>query len=180
MIDKTKPMNADEDLYENDDEDAQKDKFLTFAVGREDYGIEIRQVTEIIGIQKITDVPDMPGYIKGVINLRGKVIPVMDVRLRFRMAERAYDDRTCIIVVNVNDIAVGLVVDTVKEVADIPAQQIELPPSMGDANGHDLFVQGLGKVGAEVKILLNIERLVRGKSSQPLGGAYGFEQAVNA
>jgi purine-binding chemotaxis protein CheW len=180
MIDKTNLVSTDDDLYDSEDEDAQKDKFLTFAVGSEDYGIEIRQVTEIIGIQKITDVPDMPGFVKGVINLRGKVIPVMDVRLRFKMSERAYDDRTCIIVVNVNNTTVGLVVDTVKEVANIPQGQIELPPSMGDNTGHELFVQGLGKVGDEVKILLNIEHLVSARGAQPLYRAQNFAQAANA
>jgi len=149
-----------DDFLDEDDEDTQKDKYLTFTVGKEDYGIEIYFVTEIIGIQKITDVPDMPAYVKGVINLRGKVIPVMDVRLRFRMSERAYDDRTCIIVVNVNSTTVGLVVDTVKEVADIPPNQIELPPEVADATSQH-YIKGLGKIGDDVKILLDVEKLVR-------------------
>jgi purine-binding chemotaxis protein CheW len=146
-------------LIDEDDEDTQKDKYLTFAVGSVDYGIEICHVTEIIGIQKITEIPDMPGHIKGVINLRGKVIPVMDVRLRFSLAERAYDDRTCIIVVKVNGAALGLVVDTVKEVADIPAHQIEAPPDVSEGN-RQMFIKGLGKMGNEVKILLDGEKLV--------------------
>src|SRR5689334_21386438 len=87
---------------ESQDEDTQKDKFLTFHLGDEDYGIEIRHVTEIIGIQKITVIPEMPAYIKGVINLRGKIIPVMDVRLRFKLDARAYDERTCVVVVNID------------------------------------------------------------------------------
>ena len=149
-----------EDLLDEDEEDTQRDKYLTFAVGREDYGIAICHVTEIIGIQKITEVPDMPEHVKGVINLRGKVIPVMDVRLRFRMEQRDYDDRTCIVVVDVNNAAIGLVVDTVKEVADIPANQIEPPPDVSDGN-RQLFIQGLGKVGDEVKILLDVGKLVR-------------------
>lgn len=155
---KEKPKYED-DLLDEDDEDTQKDKYLTFAVGSEDYGIDICHVTEIIGIQKITDVPDMPAYIKGVINLRGKVIPVMDVRLRFRMDKRGYDDRTCIVVVNVRGTAVGLVVDTVKEVADIPEKQIESPPDVSEGN-RQLFIKGLGKIGEEVKILLDVNRLV--------------------
>jgi purine-binding chemotaxis protein CheW len=152
--------NINDDLYDEDDEDTQKDKYLTFTVGSEDYGIEIVHVTEIIGIQKITDMPDMPDYIKGVINLRGKVIPVMDVRLRFRMPEREYDDRTCIVVVNVNGTPVGLVVDTVKEVADIPENQIELPPEVAQS-GTQRYIKGLGKMGEAVKILLDVEKLVR-------------------
>ncbi len=150
----------EDDFYDEEDEDTQKDKFLTFTVGKEEYGIEIRFVTEIIGIQKITDVPDMPGYIKGVINLRGKVIPVMDVRLRFRMSEREYDDRTCTVVVNVNGASVGLVVDTVREVADILEDQIELPPEVAESSTQG-YIKGLGKTGDEVKIILDVEKLVR-------------------
>jgi purine-binding chemotaxis protein CheW len=150
----------EDDFYDDDDEDTQKDKYLTFTVGKEDYGIEIYHVTEIIGIQKITDVPDLPGYIKGVINLRGKVIPVMDVRLRFKMPEREYDDRTCIVVVSMGGTAVGLVVDTVKEVADIPDSQIELPPEVSQSSSQH-YIKGLGKAGDDVKILLDVDRLVR-------------------
>jgi purine-binding chemotaxis protein CheW len=141
------------------EEDTQKGKFLTFHLAKEDYGIEIRHVTEIIGIQKITEVPDMPDYVRGVINLRGKVIPVMDVRTRFRMPPRDYDERTCIVVVNVNDKAVGLVVDQVNEVADIPETQIEPPPSTRQGNGSR-FIQGIGKIDAEVKILLEVGTLL--------------------
>jgi purine-binding chemotaxis protein CheW len=148
------------ELFDEDDEDTQKDKYLTFTVGNEDYGIEIAHVTEIIGTQKITDVPDMPIYIKGVINLRGKVIPVMDVRLRFKMPEREYDDRTCIIVVNVGGTPIGLVVDTVKEVADIPENQIEPPPDFSKSTSQR-YIMGLGKMGDAVKILLDVQKLVR-------------------
>jgi len=160
MAQQTGRERIEDDFYDDDDEDTQKGKYLTFTVGREDYGIEICHVTEIIGIQKITDVPDLPGYIKGVINLRGKVIPVMDVRLRFRMPEREYDDRTCIVVVNMGGTAVGLVVDTVREVADIPESQIELPPEVSQSSSQR-YIRGLGKIGDEVKILLDVERLVR-------------------
>ena len=149
----------DDDFYD-DDEDTQKDKYLTFTVGREEYGIEICEVTEIIGVQKITDVPDMPAYIKGVINLRGKVVPVMDVRVRFRMPEREYDERTCIVVVSVTGMAVGLVVDTVREVVNIPESNIEMPPEMAEVSTQR-YIKGLGKIGDDVKILLDVERLVR-------------------
>jgi len=163
----------EDDFYDDDDEDTQKDKYLTFTVGKEDYGIEISHVTEIIGIQKITDVPDMPAYIKGVINLRGKVIPVMDVRLRFRMPEREYDDRTCTVVVNVNGTPVGLVVDTVKEVVDIPENQIELPPEVAESSTQR-YIKGLGKIGEEVKILLDVERLVRNEDMAAMQSAAGY------
>lgn len=149
----------DEDSLDGDEEDTQKDKFLTFRVGDEDYGIEIRYVTEIIGIQKITAVPDMPDFIKGVINLRGKVIPVLDMRRRFVLEDRDYDERTCIVVVNVAEAAVGLVVDTVNEVANIPEEQIEPAPEINKA-GNNVMIQGLGKVGEEVKILLDVNCLL--------------------
>ncbi len=152
----------DADLVEDDDEDeedTQEDKFLTFIIGKEDYGIEIRYVTEIIGIQSITEVPDMPPHVKGVINLRGKVIPVMDVRLRFGVEERPYDDRTCIIVININEQPVGLIVDRVLEVLDIPESEIEPPPKMKKGKSNR-FIQGMGKVGDQVKILLNANRLL--------------------
>ncbi len=151
---------AEENLDDDEeDEDTQKDKFLTFTVGKEDYGLEIYHVTEIIGIQKITEVPDMPDYVKGVINLRGKVIPVMDVRKRFKFDEREYDDRTCIVVVHINDTSLGLVVDTVKEVSDIPEKDIQPPPEIAEGN-RQFFIRGLGKVEEEVKILLDAEKLL--------------------
>ena len=147
------------DDYDEDDEDTQKDKFLTFQVGTEEFGISIRHVTEIIGLQKITDVPDMPGFIKGVINLRGKVIPVMDVRSRFKLESREYDDRTCIVVVNIKDKSVGLVVDRVSEVSDIPESQIEPPAQIGSGTASR-YIQGMGKIGEEVKILLDVDKLL--------------------
>ncbi|MEW6192915.1 MAG: chemotaxis protein CheW [Bacillota bacterium] len=153
--------NLDTDLFLEDDEgeDTQEGKFLTFVLGGEEYGIEIRHVTEIIGIQSITEVPDMPAHVKGVINLRGKVVPVMDVRLRFGMPERPYDDRTCIVVINIDGQAVGLVVDRVSEVLDIPKDDIEPPPAVRKGEGSR-FIKGMGKVGEEVKILLDAKRLL--------------------
>ena len=179
MRDQRAQERIEDDFYDDDDEDTQKDKYLTFTVGKEDYGIEISHVTEIIGIQKITDVPDMPACVKGVINLRGKVIPVMDVRLRFGMPEREYDDRTCIVVVNVNGSAVGLVVDTVREVAGIPADQIELPPEVAES-GTQRYIKGLGKTGEDVKILLDVESLVRKEHMDPVTSHAEFSQTPGA
>jgi len=150
------PYEMDDDLY--DDEDTQKDKYLTFHIGTEDYGISIAYVTEIIGIQSITEIPEMPDFIKGVINLRGKVIPVMDVRIRFKMPPREYDERTCIIVVEIDGTSVGMVVDTVNEVANIPEDQVESPPKSRRKGGS--FIQGLGKIDKEVKILLDINKIL--------------------
>jgi len=166
----------EDDFLDEDEEDTQKDKFLTFRVGHEDYGIEIRHVTEIIGIQKITAVPDMPEFVKGVINLRGKVIPVLDMRRRFSLEDRDYDERTCIVVVNVAEAAVGLVVDTVNEVVDIPEERIEPAPEI-NKGGNNLMIQGLGKVGEEVKILLDVNKLLNGQTPEPPAGA---EQAAVA
>ncbi len=154
-------MSAEETLDAEvlEEEDTQEGKYLTWALGDEEYGIEIRNVTEIIGIQKITDLPDVPQYVKGVINLRGKVIPVLDVRLRFGLPEREYDKRTCIVVVNIKDTSVGLIVDQVSEVLDIPAGDIELPSKV-DQGAASRYIQGLGKVDEEVKNLLDIRRLL--------------------
>lgn len=141
-------------------------KYLTFVLGDVFYGIDIQYVREIIGMQDITVVPDVPAFIKGVINLRGKVIPVMDVRTRFNMGARSYDDRTCIIVIHVDDWLVGLVVDTVSEVLDIPAADIEPPPeAFGFGQRTDHFIAGMGKVGDEVRMLIDAEKLLGRKSA---------------
>jgi purine-binding chemotaxis protein CheW len=153
----SQPDYLDDDLF--DDEDTQKDKYLTFHLANEDFGIEIRFVTEIIGIQSITQIPEMPDFIKGVINLRGKVIPVMDVRARFRLSHREYDERTCIIVVDISNTIVGLVVDEVREVMSITESEVEPPPKAAGKKGSQ-FIQGLGKVGNEVKIILNVSQLL--------------------
>lgn len=147
------------DLLEMEEEDTQEGKYLTFSLGNEEYGIEIRNVTEIIGIQNITELPDVPHFVKGVINLRGKVIPVIDIRLRFNLEERAYDERTCIIVVNIKEIFVGLIVDSVSEVMDIPAGNIEPPSKIAQGAGSN-YIQGLGKVDDDVKILLDAQQLL--------------------
>jgi purine-binding chemotaxis protein CheW len=156
-----------DDLY--DDEDTQKDKYLTFRIGTEDYGIAIANVTEIIGIQSITEIPEMPDYIKGVINLRGKVIPIMDVRSRFKMQAREYDERTCIVVVDIDSTSVGLVVDTVNEVTDIPEDQVEPPPKSKREGGN--YIHGIGKVGDEVKILLDINKILYEEELKTISGA---------
>ncbi|MFQ5649175.1 MAG: chemotaxis protein CheW [bacterium] len=155
------------EAVEDVQEDTQEGKFLTFALGNEEYGIEIRNVTEIIGIQKITDLPDTPHFVKGVINLRGKVIPVIDVRLRFGLEELEYNDRTCIIVVNIRNMTVGLIVDTVSEVMDISERDVEAPPKVNTTAGAR-YIQGLGKVGDDVKILLDTHKLLFGEELDQL------------
>lgn len=134
-------------------------KFLTFQLKDEEYGLEILKVREIIGVMDITTVPRTPDYVKGVINLRGKVIPVIDLRLKFGLNGADYGRRTCIIVVNVNEMEMGIVVDTVSEVMDIGAENIEATPSFGTTLNTD-YILGMGKVGGRVKILLDIDRVL--------------------
>ncbi len=151
----------DPTLYDEDDDfDAQADKYLLFRISKEIYGIDIKHVKEIIELQKITEVPEVPEYIIGVINLRGKIIPAMDMRLRFRMEERKYDSRTCIIIVNVNNKAIGLVVDTVAEVQDIPLENIEPAPNFKSSNVNERFISGLAKSEDDVQIILDVEKIV--------------------
>ncbi|MBU3175803.1 chemotaxis protein CheW [Clostridium estertheticum] len=147
-----------EEIMETAD-DTQKGKFLTFSVGKESYGIEIKFVTEIIGIQEITEVPELPDYVKGIINLRGKIIPVIDVRLRFRKEPKDYNDRTCIVVINIKETTVGLIVDNVAEVINIDDSNIVPPPQM-KTGFHNRYVRGIGKVGNEVKLLLDCDKLL--------------------
>jgi len=141
------------------EEDTQKGRFLTFLIGKETYGIEIRFVTEIIGIQAITEMPEMPVYVKGIINLRGKIIPVMDVRLRFGKQPRAYDDRTCVMVIGFDGASIGFIVDSVSEVLTIPEQDIAELPSMntGVKNG---YIKNIGKAGAGVVLIIDCEKLI--------------------
>jgi purine-binding chemotaxis protein CheW len=140
-------------------EDTQKGKFLTFIIGQEVYGIEISYVTEIIGIQPITEVPEVPEYVKGIINLRGKIIPVIDVRLKFRKPAIEYNDRTCIVVVDIKEFSVGLIVDKVAEVLDIPDEGI-VPPPAAQTGFHNRYIKGIGKIGNDVKLLLECEKLL--------------------
>ena len=149
----------DDDLYDEDGEDTQKDRYFTFRVGEEEYGIEIMHVLEVVGLQKITEVPDMPDFVKGVINLRGQVIPIMDVRTRFGMETVEYDDRTCVLVVNMQEQQIGLIVDKVSDVLDIPESQVQPPPKVTNRPGSR-YISGLGKVNEEVKILLDVQKLL--------------------
>ena len=132
---------------------------ITFTLGAEQFAIPIDPVQEIIRLVALTKLPRLPEVFEGVINLRGRVIPVMDVRVRFGMEPRAFDDRTCIVVVNLAETAVGLIVDTVNEVLNIPASEISPPPRIKKGEGSR-FVRGMGKVGEAVKILLDLNKLL--------------------
>ncbi len=151
------------------EEDTQKGKYLTFALGKEIYGIEISFVTEIIGLQPITEVPEVPNYVKGIINLRGKIIPVIDVRLKFRKNELEYNDRTCIIVIDIQRISIGLIVDNVAEVLAIPEDGI-VPPPDSKTGFHNHYIKGIGKVGNDVKLLLECEKLFSDDAVETLEG----------
>ncbi len=161
MTENKSPQNVelDNELYDEDDEDTMLGRYLTFQVANEQYGIPIRHVTEIIGMQSITEVPELPDYVRGVINLRGQVIPVIDVRMRFGIGTREYDDRTCIVVVDLDGTQVGLIVDRVAEVLDIPDDDVAPPPTVHKGEAHR-FVSGMGKVGDDVKILLDVGRML--------------------
>lgn len=133
-------------------------KYLTFRLGKEEFGIQILRVRELIGMLEITRVPQAQDYVEGVINLRGKVIPVINLRAKFGLPRADYTEQTCIIVVDVG-VMMGLIVDTVEEVHDIPSAEVEAPPEVGD--GADAsFILGMGKVGNQVKILLDIEGIL--------------------
>jgi purine-binding chemotaxis protein CheW len=138
-------------------------KYLTFILNKEEYGIALLKVKEIIGMMPITSVPQTPEFVKGVINLRGKVIPVTDLRLRFAMREIDYTDRTCIIVVEIqgqeSTIQVGIVVDAVSEVMNIKAEEIEPTPSFGTKVDTD-YILGMANLDGQVKILLDIDQVL--------------------
>lgn len=137
-------------------------KYLTFSLAGEEYGIVILKVKEIIGMMPITSVPKTPPFVKGVINLRGKVIPVADLRLKFDMEEMAYAERTCIIVVEIKEglgnVLMGIVVDSVSEVLTIKNGEIEDTPAFGTEMDTD-YILGMAKTGEGVKILLDIDKV---------------------
>jgi len=151
-------------------------KYLTFALGSEQYGLEILKVREIIGYMEITAVPRTPEYVKGVINLRGQVIPVIDLRTKFGMEPTQLTDQTCIIVVEITQdgkrFNTGIIVDRVEEVLDIAAEDIEPAPAFGSAVDTS-FILGMGKVGESVKILLDIDRVLGADGAVGLSGFGG-------
>ena len=154
--------------------DSRTGKYLTFLLGREEFAIQVLKVREIMGIQDITAVPQTPSYIKGVINLRGKVIPVVDLRLKFCLPEAEYTQRTCIIVVQVQSAGVtlhtGIIVDAVSEVLNLSGGDIEDTPDFGDGGSSAAsYLLGMAKVKGKVKILLDIDRVLSAHEVQGLG-----------
>ena len=142
----------------------QRNKYVTFKSGNEYFGLKIEYVNEIIVYQEITEIPESDDYIKGLINLRGKIIPVIDVRIRFKQEPMEYTDRTCIIIVNVNDIVVGLIVEKIAEVVEIKEEDILPPPSIvigGEEKVQNKYVYAIGKVGDSVKLLVDPDRILK-------------------
>ncbi|NLX13061.1 MAG: purine-binding chemotaxis protein CheW [Phycisphaerales bacterium] len=143
---------------ESSDTESIAGKYLTFMLDEEEYGVEILKIREIIGIMDITRVPQTQNFVQGVINLRGKVIPLVDLRAKFGLSRQEYNDQTCIIVVDVGTM-MGIIVDTVSEVHDFLEEDIEPPPSLGSCVDTS-FIRGMGKTRDGVKILLDIARVL--------------------
>ena len=146
--------------FEDHATDLIKDQYLTFKIEDEDYGVEIARVKEIIKMRTIRKVPEMPMFIEGIINLRGDLIGVLDVRKRFGMVPKEYDEETCIIVIVHEDYGtLGMIVDAVQETATIPEGKISTPPS-AKLNFSNQFIRNIGRVGDDVKLLLDLDRFL--------------------
>ena len=139
--------------------DVDSNMYLTFSIGNESYGIDVKNVVEIMRIPMITPIPDVYHFIKGVINLRGKIVPVIDFRCRLELSSIEYDDRTCIIVVQFQDINVGIIVDRVSDVLTVPIKIIEPKPNVNTTRGSR-FITGIIKVNENIKSLLDIEKIL--------------------
>lgn len=146
---------------------AKPGKYLSFVLGREEYGLEILKVQEIIGIMDVTRVPRTPPYVRGVINLRGRVIPVVDLRSKFQMPTIDDTEKTCVIVVQVSQgdltVTMGVIVDEVSEVLSFTQEQIEAAPSFGGGMDEVEYITGMGKLGKKVVILLDADRVLKGE-----------------
>lgn len=148
------------DEAENVEETAVSEKYLTFLIDKQYYAFSIKDVKEIIEFQEITNVPEFPDYAKGIINLRGTLIPVIDVRLRFAKNEVEYDDRTCIIILTMNDMEVGFIVDTVDEVIDIENDNISPVPRISSDSATRKFIDGVGKAGGKIIMIVNPNKML--------------------
>ena len=151
-----------EEEIDEDSQDTMEDLYIIFFIDGREYGIEIRYLIEIIAFQPVTFVPNLPKYVKGVLNLRGKIIPVLDVRTRFGMPSIDYTENTCILILNFNNLSASLIVDGVKEVLKITKDNIEPSPGFEEAN-VERFVDSIGKSGDTLKILINVEKFIHEK-----------------
>lgn len=158
-------MNDDLDVLDYDEDDNIDNTYLTFSIAGEDYAIHVTHVIEIVRLQRIFAVPDVSSHIRGVINLRGKVIPLLDVRARFGIAEAAYNDRTVVVVIQIGDTPTGLIVDGVFDISEIPVAQVEpAPAGMMMIDGKSL-VTGLGKREDRVSFIIDVPILVANSGS---------------
>lgn len=144
------------------DEDTLKNKYLTFYTDNQLFGIPIADVVQIVGMQDITTVPEFPSYAKGVINLRGSIIPIIDVRLRLKKEEITYNERTCIIVTTINDSYIGFIVDSVNEVANIQIENISNPPRMG-TDYINTYITGIAKLNSGIVLLMDLKKILNDK-----------------
>jgi purine-binding chemotaxis protein CheW len=167
----------EKDFLGIDTEDVEN-MYMVFEVAGEMNAVNISYVTEIVGMQRISAIPDMPAYIRGAINLRGKVIPVMDTRLRFGLPWREYDDRTTLIVLMLKNTPTALVVDRVTDVVTIPPENIDLPPRW--QSGEKGLILGLGKIGENFSVILNVERLIEDKEIQAEQISAALQEIKNA
>lgn len=151
-------MSVQQEIME-ESEDTQHGRYLTFILGEEIFGIEIKYVTEIIGMHQITQLPELPEHIRGIINLRGKIIPVIDMRLRFKKEPIEYNDRTCIVVIDIDDISVGLIVDQVDEVITYEDEDIVPPPDY-KSGIQNRFIAAIGRKEENVTLILDSRRLL--------------------
>lgn len=149
-------LNVEEETLD----DIRHGKYMTFKVGKDVYGIELKYVNEIIQMQPIAPIPEVEHFIKGLINLRGKITPVIDVADRFGKDAFEYNDRTCIIVIEVRNVEVGLIIETIAEVVSIDEKDILPPPNINHTAMQNKFIRGIGKVGEEVKLLLDPIKLL--------------------
>jgi purine-binding chemotaxis protein CheW len=154
---------------------AKPGKYLSFVLGREEYGVEILKVQEIIGIMDVTRVPRTPDFVRGVINLRGRVIPVVNLRGKFHMTAAHDTEKTCIIVVQVSNgdltVTMGVIVDEVSEVLSFQQEQIEAAPSFGGGMDEAEYITGMGKLGKKVVILLDVDRVLKGDELEAVAKA---------
>ncbi|MBL8021193.1 MAG: purine-binding chemotaxis protein CheW [Leptospirales bacterium] len=148
----------------DDDEDTMQGRYLTFTIENRICGIEVRDVIEIVGLPPITAVPDMPDFVRGIINLRGKVIPVMEMRRRFMVEDKEHDERTCVVIVSLEDRLTGLIVDKVREVIRINDENLEEAPRVGSGESSR-FIKQVGKIGDAVVLILDLDRLLNEKES---------------
>lgn len=150
-------------------------KYLTFWTDEQLYGVPIADVVQIVGMQQITAIPEFPDYAKGIINLRGNIIPLIDVRLRFHKDEAAYNERTCVIVTNIQENSIGFIVDAVDAVTDIRDENISPPPQLSTSMDN-AYLTGIAKLENRVVLLLDINKILRGDLMQTLAAASGSLQ----